>query len=124
LALIGGGFVDTLGRGDATLAIANLAGSALLTRVQNFVGNTLGLSDFRLFPTTITNDEGIANFGLAAELGFNITPDLSTSILQILTTPEPTQVGLRYRLSDQFQLRGSTNFSGESRAVLEFEQRF
>ena len=124
LALIGGGFVDTLGRGDATLAIANLAGSALLTRVQNFVGNTLGLSDFRLFPTTITNDEGTANFGLAAELGFNITPDLSTSILQILTTPEPTQVGLRYRLSDQFQLRGSTNFSGESRAVLEFEQRF
>ncbi|NEQ26273.1 MAG: translocation/assembly module TamB, partial [Microcoleus sp. SIO2G3] len=124
IALIGGGFVDTLGRGDATLAIANLAGSALLTRVQNFIGNTLGLSEFRLFPATITNNEGQANFGLAAELGVDITPSVSASILQFLTVPEPTQVGLRYRLNDQFQLRGSTNFSDESRVVLEYNQRF
>ncbi|MBD2090888.1 translocation/assembly module TamB domain-containing protein [Microcoleus sp. FACHB-1515] len=124
LALIGGSFVDTLGRGDTTLALANLAGSALLTRVQNFIGNTLGLSEFRLFPTSITNDEGQANFGLAAEIGVDITPNLSASVLQFLTTPEPTQVGLRYRLSDEFLLRSSTNFSGESRVVLEFNRRF
>jgi translocation and assembly module TamB len=123
IALLGGGFVDTLGQ-DPTLTIANLAGSALLTRVQNFVGNTLGLSDFRLFPTTITDDDGTATFGLAAELGVDITGNLSASVLQILTTEQPAEFGLRYRLNDQFLLRGSTNFSGESRAVLEFEDRF
>jgi len=124
LGLIGGGFVDTLGRGNGTLALANLAGSALLTSVQNVIGNTLGLSDFRLFPTTITDNRGTSNFGLAAEVGFDITPNLSASVLQILTSAEPTQIGLRYRFNNELVLRTSTNFSGETRAVLEFEQRF
>jgi translocation and assembly module TamB len=30
VALLGGSFVDTLGRGDSTLGLVNLAGSALL----------------------------------------------------------------------------------------------
>jgi translocation and assembly module TamB len=124
LGLIGGGFVDTLGRGNGTLALANLAGSALLTSVQNVIGNTLGLSDFRLFPTTITDARGTSNFGLAAEVAFDITPNLSASVLQILTSAEPTQIGLRYRFNSELILRTSTNLSGETRAVLEFEQRF
>jgi translocation and assembly module TamB len=124
IALIGGGVFDTLQRGDATLAIANIAGSALLANVQNFIGNTLGLSEFRLFPTNITDSRGTANFGLAAELGVDITRNLSVSVLQILTSQEPTQFGLRYRFNDQLLLRSSTNLSGETRAVLEFEQRF
>jgi len=124
VALIGGGFVDTLGRGDTTLAIANLAGSALLTNVQNLISDALGLSDFRLFPTTITSEENRSTFGLAAELGVNITGDLSASVLQILTAEEPTQFGLRYRLSDEFLLRGSTNLGDDSRIILEYETRF
>ncbi|NJN58289.1 MAG: translocation/assembly module TamB, partial [Leptolyngbyaceae cyanobacterium SL_5_9] len=124
IALIGGGFVDTLGRGDTTLAIANLAGSALLTNVQNLVSDALGLSDFRLFPTTLTSEENQSTFGLAAELGVNITGDLSASVLQILTAEEPTQFGLRYRLSDEFLLRGSTNLDDDSRVILEYETRF
>ncbi|NJL37614.1 MAG: hypothetical protein HC899_13395 [Leptolyngbyaceae cyanobacterium SM1_4_3] len=124
VALIGGGFVDTLGRGDTTLAIANLAGSALLTNVQNLVSDALGLSDFRLFPTTLTSEENRSTFGLAAELGVNITGDLSASVLQILTAEEPTQFGLRYRLNDEFLLRGSTNLDDDSRVILEYETRF
>lgn len=124
LALIGGGAIGNLQQGDTTLAIANLAGSALLSNVQNFIGNALGLSEFRLFPTTITDARGTANFGLAAELGVDITRNISVSVLQILTSDEPTQFGLRYRISDRFLLRGSTNFSGETRAVLEYQQRF
>jgi translocation and assembly module TamB len=50
VALLGGSFVDTLGRGDTTLGLANLAGSALLGNVQNIIGDALGLSEFRLFP--------------------------------------------------------------------------
>lgn len=124
IALMGGGFVDTLGRGDSTLAIANLAGSALLTSLQSIIGNTLGLTDFRLFPTTITNENRTATLGLAAEVGFDLTSRLSASVLQILTAEEPTQLNLRYRLNDQFLLRGSTNLSGDTRTVLEYELRF
>jgi translocation and assembly module TamB len=125
IALLGGGFVDTLGRGDATLAIANLAGSAFLSNIQNLIGNTLGLSEFRLFPTTIVDDEERSStFGLAAELGTDITDDISISLLQVLTAEVPTQYSIRYRLSDELLLRGATNFSGESRAVLEFRTTF
>jgi translocation and assembly module TamB len=132
IALLGGGFVDTLGRGDSALAIANLAGSALFTGIQTLLSNTLGISDFRLFPTTILEDdrEGSgsdrtgATLALAAELGFDLTDNLSVSILQLLTVQEETQFNVRYRLNDQFLIRGSTNFSDENRAVLEYEIRF
>lgn len=124
LALLGGGFVEELGEGNAGLAIANLAGSALLNNVQNFISRAVGLTDLRLYPTSIGVEGGELNFGLAAELGVDITNDLSVSALQILTDEIPTQFNVRYRLSDQFTLRGSTNLEGESRAVLEFQTRF
>ncbi|MBD2461042.1 translocation/assembly module TamB domain-containing protein [Oscillatoria sp. FACHB-1407] len=124
IALLGGSFINTLGQGDSTLAIANLAGSALLTNVQNIVGNALGLSEFRLFPTTTVDEDQASTFGLAAELGVDITDNLSTSVVQILTGDVPTQFNVRYRLSEEFLLRGSTNLSGDNRAVLEFERRF
>ncbi|MDX2213372.1 MAG: translocation/assembly module TamB domain-containing protein [Oculatellaceae cyanobacterium bins.114] len=124
IALLGGSFINTLGQGDSTLAIANLAGSALLTNVQNIVSNALGLSEFRLFPTTTVDEDRASSFGLAAELGVDITDNLSTSVLQILTDEVPTQFNVRYRLNEEFLLRGSTNLSGDNRAVLEFERRF
>jgi translocation and assembly module TamB len=126
IGLLGGGFVDTLGQGDGALAIANLAGSAFLTSVQNFISNTLGLTEFRLFPTTITaEEERTSSFGVAAELGYDITPDLTVSALQILTDDSvPTQFTLGYRLTDELRVTTSSNFSGESRILLEFSTRF
>jgi translocation and assembly module TamB len=129
VALIGGSFVETLGRGDSILGIANLAGSALLTNVQGFIGNALGLSEFRLFPTLTREDpeadsRGGSTLGLAAEAALDITPSLSVSVLRILTSSQPTQFGLRYRINDQILLRGSTDFSGDSRATVEYEARF
>lgn len=133
LALIGGGFVDTQGQGDSSLAIASLAGTALFTSIQNLLSNALGISDFRIFPAVITDDEreegssdanSTSTLGLAAELGVDLTRNLSVSALQFLTVQEPTQFSLRYRLNDQLQLRGLTNFSDENRIVLEYEARF
>lgn len=125
IGLLGGSFVNTLGQGDGTLAIANLAGSALLTRVQNAIGNALGLSEFRLFPTTnISDDERTSTLGLAAEVGVDLTGNLSASALQILTDDVPTQFNLRYRISDEILLRGSSDFSGDNRVVLEYQTRF
>ncbi len=122
LALLGG--IGNL-QGSATTALASLAGSSLLTGLQNLVIDNLGLTDFRLFPTTIiSKDNRTTNLALAAELGFDITNDFSVSVLQLLTTQSSPQFSLRYRLTDELLLRGSTNLEGDSRAVLEFETRF
>jgi translocation and assembly module TamB len=120
LALLGGGFIS-----DPTSTLATLVGSPLLTGLQNLINDTLGLSDFRLFPTSIISEDArTTSLALAAELGVDITNDFSVSVLQLLTVEEPPQFSLRYRLSDNLLLRGSTNFGNENRAVLEFETRF
>ncbi len=125
LGLLGGGFVNTLGRGDSTLGIANLAGSALLTNIQGLIGNAIGVSEFRLFPTVTTNsNKRSSTLGLAAEIGVDLTHNVSASALKVLTSNQATQFGLRYRLNDQLLLRGSSDFSGDNRAVLEYEVRF
>ncbi|HEY9692525.1 MAG TPA: translocation/assembly module TamB domain-containing protein [Oculatellaceae cyanobacterium] len=125
VALLGGGFVDTLGRGDTTLGLANLAGSAFLGNIQNTIGNAIGLSEFRLFPTVITNPENrTSTLGLGAEAGFNFTPQFSASILTNLTAEQLPQYSLRYRVNEETLLRGSTDLSGDSRATVEFEKRF
>lgn len=130
VGLLGGGFVATLGRGDSVLGIANLAGSALLTNVQSAIGNALGLSEFRLF-TTLTNENrreessrASSTLGLAAEAAIDITPNVSVSAVKILTNSDPPQFGIRYRVNDRVLLRGSTDFSGDNRAVVEYEARF
>jgi len=128
IALIGGGFVDTLGRGDSTLGLANLAGSAILGNFQGTVsriGNALGLDELRLFPTVSNSEESRnSTLGLAAEANIDLSRNLSVSILRILTTNEPTQFGLSYRLDDNLRVRASTNLSAESLAILEYENRF
>jgi len=125
VALLGGSFVDTLGRGDTTLGLANLAGSALLGNVQNIIGDALGLSEFRLFPTIISDDkQRTSTLGLAAEAGVDLTRNFSVSVSKILTTEQPFEYSLRYRLNEQLLLRGATNLSGESRAAVEYEKRF
>lgn len=125
VTLLGGGFVDTLGQGQTTLGLANLAGSALLGNVQNAIGDTLGLSEFRLFPTVISSQKrGNLTLGLGAEAGIDINPKFSLSVLTILNAEQPTQFGIRYRVNDDLILRGSTDFSGDSRAVFEYEKRF
>jgi translocation and assembly module TamB len=125
VALLGGRFVDTLGRGDTTLGLVNLAGSALLSNVQNVIGDALGLSEFRLFPTIIRNDEKrTSSLGLAAEAGIDITRNISVSVSKELTTDQPFQYSLRYRLNENLRVRGLTDLSGESGAIVEYERRF
>ncbi len=128
LLLLGGGLVERISGADNNigLGIANLAGSTLLNNIQDRVSEALSLSDFRLFPS-ITKDSKTSSsstLGVAAEVGVDITPKVSTSVLKVLTNGELPQYSIRYRLNDLLLLRGSTNLSGENRAILEFEQRF
>ncbi len=126
VALVGGNFINSLGAGgNAPLAIASVAGSAFLGDFQNLIANTIGLSDFRIFPTTVLSDNARSStLAIAGEVGFDVTRNLSVSLLQILTVPEPTQFGVRYRINDNILLRGTTNLEGDSRAVIEYERRF
>ena len=125
VALLGGSVVDIFGRGDTTLGLANLAGSALFGSVQGAIGEALGLSEFRVFPTPIINEEArTTTLGLAAEASIDLTKKLSFSALKILNTEQPAQFGIRYRLNESTVLRGSTDFEQDSRAIIEYEQRF
>jgi len=128
VALLGGGFIDTLGRGDSVLGLANIAGTALLGNFQSAVtniGNAFGLSELRLFPTVGTESGGRTSaLDLAAEAGIDVSGNLSVSVLRVLTSDDPTRIGLNYRLNEEFRLRAATDITGETRAILEYENRF
>ena len=126
VGLLGGSFVNTLGRGDSTIGLANLAGSALFGSFNTVISDAIGLSEFRLFPTQIIDEERERKriFELAGEAVIDLTNKLSFSALKILNTDIPAQFGFRYRLDDNFVLRGSSNFEDESRTSIEYEIRF
>lgn len=131
VALLGGGFVDTQGRGDSTLGLINIAGSAVFNNFQsafNQIGSTFGLSELRIFPTVISNNpeagRSSSTLELAAEAGVDISSKISVSSIKILTTNDPFQWGVNYRINDEFRVRASTNLSDDSRAVVEYQTRF
>ncbi|QLE54574.1 translocation/assembly module TamB [Nostoc sp. TCL26-01] len=133
VALLGGGFVDTQGRGDSTLGLINIAGSAVFNNFQsafNQIGNAFGLSEFRIFPTVISDNpeagssRGSSSIELAAEAGVDISTKLSVSSIKILTANDPFQWGINYRINDKFRVRASTNLDDDSRAVIEYQTRF
>ncbi|MCU0538037.1 MAG: translocation/assembly module TamB [Hydrococcus sp. Prado102] len=127
VTLLGGGFVNTLGRGDTTLGLANLAGSAVFGSIQGEISDRLGLSEFRIFSTPLIDDRDRTSnngIGIAAEAGIDITKDVSFSVLKILNTDRLPQFGLDYRINNNTVIRGSSNFSDDSRVTIEYEQRF
>ncbi len=128
--LLGGGFINTLLEADTTLGLANIAGSALTSlplfnNIQNTIGNALGLTEFRVFPSLITDDENRPSaLGVGAEVSIDIANQFSFSVLKIINSPQPFQYGLRYRFSDSLLFRGSTDLSGDNRGTLEYEFKF
>ena len=85
-----------------------------------------------LFPTRIRGNEaqtassssGAGSLGLGLEVGFDITRNISASIIRVLSANQPTEFTVRYRLSDKILLRGSSNFQGDNRVTAEYELRF
>jgi translocation and assembly module TamB len=112
-----------LGQGDTTLALANLAGGALLSGFQNTIANALRLSEFRLSPAIVKSGSS-DQLALEAEAGLDITRKFSVSIQRILLDKQPTQLNVRYRVNDRIMLRGSTDFDEDNRALVEYEFRF
>ncbi len=128
--LLGGSIINTLLDADTTLGLARLAssalgGSALFNDIQNIIGNALGVSEFRVFPTLITDDENRTDtLGVGAEVSVDIANQFSFSVLKIINSPQPFQYGLRYRINDSILFRGSTDLSGDDRGIIEYEFKF
>lgn len=147
VALLGGGFVETLAKNTSTLGIATLAGSALFGSLNSEFNNVFPIGELRLFPIQIIEEEGNLDDGsdgetdgIAGEIAFNLFDNFSFSVLRILNINEiPTQYGVRYRLNKNFVLRGSSDFrrirseeelnrdnedQGNTRVLIEYESRF
>ncbi|MGD1918517.1 MAG: translocation/assembly module TamB domain-containing protein, partial [Pleurocapsa sp.] len=147
VALLGGGFVETLAKNTSTLGIATLAGSALFGSLNSEFNNVFPIGELRLFPIQIIEEEGNLDDGsdgetegIAGEIAFNLFDNFSFSVLRILNINDiPTQYGFRYRLNKNFVLRGSSDFKpirsedeldgdnedqGNTRVLIEFESRF
>ncbi|MDV2993563.1 MAG: hypothetical protein N4J56_003217 [Chroococcidiopsis sp. SAG 2025] len=105
-----------------------MAGSTLLSNFQDNtteIGEALGIDELRLFPTIVTEPEEQASvLGLAAEAVFDITNDFSISFSRVFAADAPWRYNLIYRLNDQILVRASTNLSGESQLLVEYEARF
>ncbi|MEO1685728.1 MAG: translocation/assembly module TamB domain-containing protein [Cyanobacteria bacterium J06631_12] len=137
VGLIGGGFVTALestvgslsGGGDSFEGLINLVSGALLNNVQDLIGSTLSLSEFRLFPVTaasraLTEEDNETGLDIAAEVGFDVTEDASATVLKILTDDTNPEFGLNYRLTDSLTVRANTNLSDINQVLLEYEIRF
>lgn len=122
------GALDVLGSDNALTGIGTFVGSALLNSVRDFLGDTIPISDVRLFQAS-EGTGGVNDGGddIGAEVGFEISPTISVSVLKVLTDDTPFQFNARYRLSDEFTLRGTTSyedFSDRTGVLLEYETRF
>lgn len=125
IALLGGGFFNNFSEGNSNLGLANLASAAVLGSFQGEIGDALGLSEFRLFPTQVIDSENrTSTLNLGAEIGLDISDDFSVSVVKILTNEQAPQYSIRYRVNDQTLVRASSDFDDDSRGSIEFEQRF
>ncbi|MBF2066003.1 MAG: translocation/assembly module TamB domain-containing protein [Calothrix sp. C42_A2020_038] len=130
VSLIGGSFINALSQPDAGLGIISLAGDTIFTPIQGLIsslGQSIGLSELRLYPTVINNrsaNRSSSVLGLAAEAGFNVNRNISLSVSRVFIIDEPFRYNLLYRINDEILLRGSTDLFDDSRALLEYETRF
>ncbi len=126
IALLGQSYLNTL-QADPVLGAATLAGSALfggdLQVLITELGQVIGLSELRVFPTLITDEEagGESVLGLAVEGVVDITDDFSVSVAGVAGAEDPVRYSVIYRINNQLRVQASTNLSGESRAVLQYE---
>ncbi|WP_373525597.1 translocation/assembly module TamB domain-containing protein [Nostoc sp.] len=128
VALLGGSILNSFGQTDATQGLTNFASSTILGGLQGTItaiGQAVGFSEFRIFPTPATNETARASvLNLSAEGVFNINRNFSASLSRALATDESLRYSVLYRLNDEILMRGSTNLGDENQFLVEYETRF
>jgi len=134
VTLISGGILTALestltsvsGGGDGFSGLIALAGSALLNNVQDVLGDALSISELRLYTVTPNSAQTAGNsIDIGGEIGVQFSPSISASVQTVFTNIDPTLFNLRYRINDQFVLRGTTSleqFNDNTGVILEFSQ--
>ncbi|HYX14178.1 MAG TPA: translocation/assembly module TamB domain-containing protein, partial [Nostoc sp.] len=129
VALLGGSILGSFGQADAGQGLTNFASSTILGGLQGTItaiGQAVGFSEFRIFPTPTTNNETTTAsvLNLSAEGVFNINRNFSASLSRPLSTDESFRYNVLYRLNDEILMRGSTNLGDENQFLVEYETRF
>ncbi|GAB4375524.1 MAG: translocation/assembly module TamB domain-containing protein [Elainellaceae cyanobacterium] len=129
VALLGGRFLDVLAANPA-LGAATIAGSALfggdLQALITELGQAIGLSELRVFPTFISENNAATSsrLGLAVEGIVDLTSDFSVSVAGVVGAEDPIRYSVIYQINDEILLRTSTDLAGDSRAVIQYQTRF
>ncbi|NMG08400.1 translocation/assembly module TamB domain-containing protein [Brasilonema sp. UFV-L1] len=136
ISLLGGSIINSLsslGQSDATTGIASLAGSTIFGSLQgtiSSVGQAIGFSEFRIYPTSVSNqgkkeqEASTSVLGLTAEGVFDLSRNFSLSLSRVFLTDEPFRYNVIYRVNDDVLVRGSTSLSDDSRLQVDYETRF
>lgn len=131
VGLLGGSILSSFGQTDATQGLTNFASSTILGGLQGSItaiGQAVGFSEFRIYPTpsTNTNKAAIASvLNLSAEGVFDINKNFSASLSHPLSSNnESFRYNVLYRVNDEILMRGSTNLGDENQFQVEYETRF
>ncbi|MBE9104992.1 translocation/assembly module TamB domain-containing protein [Nostoc cf. edaphicum LEGE 07299] len=129
VALLGGSILGSFGQADAGQGLTNFASSTILGSLQGTItaiGQAIGFSEFRIFPTPITSNETTTAsvLNLSAEGVFDINRNFSASLSRPLSSDESFRYNVLYRLSDEILMRGSTNLGDENLFQVQYETRF
>ncbi|OYD88883.1 hypothetical protein CDG77_21220 [Nostoc sp. 'Peltigera membranacea cyanobiont' 213] len=131
VGLLGGSILGSFGQADAGQGLTNFASSTILGSLQGTItaiGQAVGFSQFRIFPTPTTSNETsrASVLNLSAEGVFDINKNFSVSLSAPLSTSTNQSLGYNvlYRLNDQILMRGSTNLGDENLFQVEYETRF
>jgi len=131
VALLGGSILNNFAQtGDVTQGLTNLAGTTILGSLQGTItaiGQAIGFSEFRIFPTPITDQTSRRSsvLDLSAEGVFNLNRDFSVSLSRPLFSSDASfRYNVLYRLNDEILVRGATDVGSENLLLFEYETRF
>ncbi|MEH2291910.1 translocation/assembly module TamB domain-containing protein [Nostoc sp.] len=131
VALLGGSILGSFGQTDAGQGLTNFASSTILGGLQGSItaiGQAIGFSEFRIYPTPSTNNNkaAIASvLNLSAEGVFDINKNFSASLSHPLSNNnESFLYNVLYRVNDEILMRGSTNLDDQNQFQVEYETRF
>ncbi|MEO0517709.1 MAG: translocation/assembly module TamB domain-containing protein [Cyanobacteria bacterium P01_A01_bin.116] len=103
--------------------LAGFLGAGNLATLGDNIADAIGLQSFSVFPTTDTSPDSSVGIGLGLQATASISDRIEVNILEILNSNNPPQLGLQYRITDELDLRGSSNLD-DTDIILEYKIDF
>ncbi len=122
VTLLGGNVAGQLGAG-----VYALAGSALVSPIEDFILERLALDEFQISALTQTDPaiSGAFRLGVGLEVAKDLSYNFGLAATQNLTDPrQPTRFNLQYRFNDEILLRLGSDFKNDTSGSIEYETRF